>query len=166
MRPFLPKQTTKFDNDVLSVKSFHGVNALPSTYLKTAEPNCSAEEFDGELVAINLGTGIYFSIKAAGAAIWNDLNTGHSVEAIRALAASRSDMSDAVSTFVQQIVDNGLMVHVEPLVTPSGEPSFAAFADGHELPELESFGDMQSLLLLDPVHEVDAEIGWPVAQKD
>jgi hypothetical protein len=142
------------------------VNALPSTFLKTAEPNCSAEEFDGELVAINLGTGIYFSIKEAGAAIWNDLNAGHSVEAIQALAATRADMSAAITTFVQQLVENGLMVHAEQSVTPSGEPSFAAFAGGNELPELESFGDMQSLLLLDPVHEVDAEIGWPVAQKD
>lgn len=139
---------------------------MPSTYLKTAEPNCSAEEFDGELVAINLGTGIYFSIKEVGAAIWTDLNAGHSVEAVQELVGERPDMSAAITAFVQQLVENGLMVQVESTEAPSAGLSFAAFADGSELPELESFGDMQSLLLLDPVHEVDAEIGWPVAKKD
>jgi hypothetical protein len=30
-----------------------------------------------------------------------------------------------------------------------------------EPPRLESYGDMQSLLLLDPVHEVEQDVGWP-----
>jgi hypothetical protein len=48
-----------------------------------------------------------------------------------------------------------------PEGVPSGEPSprepFAA-------PALNTFSDMQELLLLDPIHEVD-EAGWPVARQ-
>ncbi|MBJ7577454.1 PqqD family protein [Devosia sp. MC532] len=139
---------------------------MTETFLQTAEPNCSAEEFDGELVAINLETGIYFSIKASGAAIWGDLNAGHSIETIRALASARGDLAVTTDSFIQQLQDHGLMRRVDSAAVPSKAPSFAAFTDAVDLPELESFGDMQSLLLLDPVHEVDAEVGWPLAKKD
>lgn len=52
------------------------------TFYELAVPECSAEEFDGEIVAINLDSGIYFSLKAPASWVFSDLCQGHSVEKV------------------------------------------------------------------------------------
>jgi hypothetical protein len=42
-----------------------------------------------------------------------------------------------------------------------GPSKVAAATETMQPPVLEPFGDMQDLLLLDPVHEVDEDAGWP-----
>ncbi|RDE09535.1 PqqD family protein [Pelagibacterium lacus] len=135
---------------------------MSETFLKIAVPNCTAEEFDGELVAINLETGIYFSIKDGGAVIWRDLVAGHSVQALATLAGDNAALAEGIAAFARQLLDNGLMRPASGAPTASAPAGTAEIVGGMAIPELESFGDMQSLLLLDPVHEVDADAGWPL----
>lgn len=139
---------------------------MSQTFLEIAEPNCTAEELDGELVAINLDTGIYFSIKDDGVTIWNDLVAGHSVQALQALVADNEALVAGIMTFVRELVENGLMRETVGPLSPTSPAATAAVASAMQMPELESFGDMQSLLLLDPVHEVDGDAGWPQVKKD
>lgn len=138
---------------------------MTETFLEIAVPNCTAEELDGELVAINMETGIYFSIKDDGATIWNDLVAGHSVEALTALVADEA-LAAGVAGFTQQLVESGLMRAVDGPLSPAAPAGLTAVAETMQTPELESFGDMQSLLLLDPVHEVDGDAGWPRVKKE
>lgn len=138
---------------------------MTETFLEIAVPNCTAEELDGELVAINMDTGIYFSIKDDGATIWNDLVAGHSVEALAALVDDEA-LAAGIVAFAQQLVENGLMRSLDTPHSPTAPAGTAAVAASLQMPELESFGDMQSLLLLDPVHEVDGDAGWPRVNKD
>lgn len=141
-------------------------NAMSETFLEIAVPNCTAEELDGELVAINLDTGIYFSIKDDGALLWNDLADGHSVQSLTALVSDNEALAAGLVDFANQLVENGLMRQVESRLPPASPARIAAVASTLSMPELESFGDMQSLLLLDPVHEVDGDAGWPRINKD
>ena len=132
---------------------------MPSTILEIAEPQCVAEEFDGEIVAINLDTGLYFSMKATSALVWRELVAGRSLESLLE-GAGGAEMAEAVQRFASELQEGGLMrisarTEVESL--GSGSISLRTM----EPPQLESYGDMQSLLLLDPVHEVEQEVGWP-----
>lgn len=135
---------------------------MSSTFLEIADPQCSAEDFDGEIVAINLETGVYFSIRETGAAIWHDLVAGHTVESLVALAGPNAVLAAGIESFIADLQNNGLL---RPATLPAAQapaaPMRTALTSDTVAPTLESFGDMQSLLLLDPVHEVDENIGWP-----
>lgn len=137
---------------------------MSTHHLELASPQCSADDFDGEIVAINLETGLYYSIKDSGAVIWHDLTAGHSVEALVDLAGENSELAAGISRFADEVVRCGLMRPTTEAPIPSGPAATAAEIATMTAPVLESFGDMQDLLLLDPVHEVDEEMGWPKAQ--
>ena len=129
------------------------------TYLEVAVPRCSAEDFDGEIVAINLDTGRYFSIKDAAAMVWHDLADGHALETIRAALGDDTALVAALDQYVAELSAEGLM---RPANAPAAPEAPLQSAPGMAAPSLESFGDMESLLLLDPVHEVDDSEGWPL----
>jgi hypothetical protein len=129
------------------------------TFLEVAVPRCSAEDFDGEIVAINLDTGRYFSIKDAAAIIWHDLAGGHAVETIRAAVGDDAALVAAIDHYIGEVSNEGLM---RPAAVPAAAAAALQSAPGMAHPSLESFGDMESLLLLDPVHEVDDSEGWPL----
>ena len=137
---------------------------MSTHHLELASPQCSADDFDGEIVAINLETGLYYSIKDSGAVLWHDLTAGHSVEALVDLAGENSELAAGIARFADEVVRCGLMRHTTEAPIPSGPAATAAEIATMTAPVLESFGDMQDLLLLDPVHEVDEEMGWPKAQ--
>lgn len=127
-----------------------------------ASPQCSAEEFDGEIVAINLDSGIYYSMKGMASLIWTALCDGHAVENILSALPSDTDIRQDVLSYIQELERNGLIRQTAAGALPKAELSSGFAALGPvDRPTLESFGDMQSLLLLDPVHEVDEGIGWP-----
>lgn len=133
-----------------------------SNYYELAAPQCSAEEFDGEVVAINLDNGIYFSMKAPGSWIFLDLCSGHSVETILNIFVAEKDLKLSVEAFILEVVSAGLLREKEAVYEPNDDPIIASVSiNDLSTPILESFGDMQSLLLLDPVHDVDETIGWP-----
>lgn len=129
------------------------------TYLEVAVPRCSAEDFDGEIVAINLDTGRYFSMKDTAAIVWHDLAGGHAVETLRAAVGGDPALVAALDQYVAELSKEGLM---RPAVEAPAPAAPLQTAPGMAHPTLESFGDMESLLLLDPVHEVDDSEGWPL----
>jgi hypothetical protein len=137
---------------------------LSARHLELASPQCSADDFDGEIVAINLETGLYYSLKDSAALLWNDLAAGHSVETLVQSAEANPKLAAQISRFADELVACGLMRETTEAPVPAEPARTAAEAATLQLPELESFGDMQDLLLLDPVHEVDEEMGWPKAQ--
>jgi hypothetical protein len=132
------------------------------------DPRVVYENFDGEIVAVNLDTGTYYSMSESGAEIWTMLVAGMRLD--QALAAaldrydgSRGEIEAAVRDFVERLCREELLVPdargAAPLehaasLPPAAKKAFAA-------PAFTAYSDMQDLLLLDPVHDVD-EAGWPV----
>ena len=129
--------------------------------LELAFPHCSADDFDGEIVAINLDTGIYYSVKDSAALVWHDLVDGHSVEALLEVVQGKPETHAALAQFADALLTSGLMRPSNAAREPAGPARIASAFPAMEAPVLEPFGDMQDLLLLDPVHEVDEEMGWP-----
>jgi hypothetical protein len=137
------------------------------TVLEIAAPACAAQDFDGEIVALNLSNGIYCSFRDLAVALWRDLAAGHPVETLAALLAPALGGTQAVQDFTARITEQGLMRPAENTAVPNGqalgEPQVATALAAGTTPALtfEVFEDMKNLLLFDPVHEVDEVKGWP-----
>jgi len=141
---------------------------LLQTMLEIAAPQSVAQDFDGEIVALNLSNGTYYSLRDLGAVLWRDLAAGHSVERLADIASGSAVGSQPVRDFAAKATAEGLLRPATGVAVPGGAPQLiAALANGtpHEL-TFEAFVDMQTLILLDPVHEVDETKGWPIQAKD
>jgi hypothetical protein len=133
-------------------------------------PTVAAETVDGEVLMIHLDSGNYYSLRAVGASIWEALELGVPLAEIASTLRDSyggDATGELLDEFVDQLVREDLLAAVaEP--TPRGPtPWKPPTLDGEFVgPRLEKFTDMQHLILLDPVHEVDAGQGWPMRRSD
>lgn len=130
----------------------------------TALPELASEIFDGELVIANYKLGLYYSISIEGSWIWQGLAHGLTVsQIVQWLSGHFPDQAGALSTLVEEFVEKLI---AEKLILQSSKSDSSAtglpILTGSVLtsPVIESFNDLQDLLLLDPVHDVD-HTGWP-----
>jgi Coenzyme PQQ synthesis protein D (PqqD) len=137
------------------------------------EPQVVHQTVDEETVIVDLGTGSYYSLRGSAQVIWSALERGldvpHVVDEVSGrFEGSPDEIGSLVESFVSKLAEDRLIVGLEgdgPVaspepdgVAPSGDrPAF-------EAPVLERFDDLQDLILLDPVHEVSEEQGWPHAR--
>jgi hypothetical protein len=138
---------------------------LRRTPLETAGPDIVAEDFGGEIVVLNLANGRYFSLPGLSADIWRDLaegcTPGSLVESAMTVGVA---MAEAVESIAAALVAEGLL---RPRETPATSPlPKARFAGVETLPVMESYDDMADLILSDPIHDVDENVGWPVKKED
>jgi hypothetical protein len=131
-------------------------------------PAVVAEIIDGEAVIMDLATGHYFSTQHAGSDIWRGIELGASQATIaRFLAASygvEPDVaSEAVATFVDELKQRKLVLETNGRLPAQEESGNWMTATGRPFsrPVLQSYTDLEELLLLDPIHDVD-QAGWPM----
>jgi hypothetical protein len=138
-------------------------------------PHVISETIQGEVIVIHLETGSYYSLRDAGAEIWNAVERGAAPdEIVDALAAryegSREEMAESCRRLLAELEAEGLVAPTDSggngaaTPVPSSEAASAERAP-FKPPAVEKYTDMQDLILLDPVHEVD-ERGWPHAEAD
>jgi len=123
-------------------------------------PPVIAELLEGEIVAIDLDAGTYYSIRGKAAVLFNALAAGASPAAlVQAAGGDRAALMPTLADFVRRcMTDNLLRPRSEARVVPPQAPVSGWTAD--EL-AYEYYTDMQTLLGLDPVHEADQKLGWP-----
>jgi hypothetical protein len=147
---------------------------MSDAYLRVNAPQVIHESIDGEVIVIDLGTGNYYSLKGSGAEIWDALGragTATQDDLVNALGSrfdsGREELEAGVASLVTEMLNEGLIVPADSnavaLAPAVDDPGGAKAA--FEMPRLEKFTDMQDLVLLDPVHEVDAT-GWPQPRPD
>jgi hypothetical protein len=123
---------------------------VPAYRIRT--PQVVHESVAGEVVAIDFGTGSYFSLRGPAEAVWTSLSGEEARDPGVAMGAiDGAATADEVVAFLDQLVELGLLERI-------GE----AAGDGHDTGALvvEHFTDMEDLILLDPVHDV-SDAGWP-----
>jgi hypothetical protein len=137
-------------------------------HFKMNEARAVQEVFDGEALAINLETGMYYSMPGLSALVWGWLINGVPLGAI-GLALNEVCDSDPeaigveIDRFVAKLVKQELIVRSNaPPADGKPEGSKAECKMPLSL-VLEVFTDMQDLLLLDPIHDVE-QAGWPIAK--
>ena len=136
------------------------------SFLQINTPNVVHEAIEGEVVIVNLEKGLYFSTDGVGAAVWTRLAAGQSIEEVRGwLVAGFADADTAsgdLDSFVEQLRASDLVTDSDAAPETNGI-EIASAPDAYTTPVLEIYSDMEELLLLDPIHEVNDEAGWPKA---
>ncbi len=130
-------------------------------------PNVIHETIQGETIIIDLATGTYYSLLGSGPAVWEDLAAGAAPAAILDRAVERFEgdpagIRGAVGAFIRELEEQQLIAPTE-----AGSSNGAGLAPATEpipfvAPKLETYTDMQDIILLDPVHKVVGR-GWPHA---
>ena len=142
---------------------------VTETAFEVDRPAIIDETIDGEVVAVDLHRGSYYSIRGGGVEIWHALTAPTTPGAIASRIIARSGQAEpevtaAVERFISELHTHGLLRAADQAVADDprgGEPAGPeAPGGGFEPPQLEKFTDMEDLLLLDPVHDVDGR-GWP-----
>jgi hypothetical protein len=140
-------------------------------------PRVIGEVMDDEAILIDLESGSYFSLVGTGALIWAGVEQGASIDEMvaaldRACGGVPADTGQLVSDFLDDLASHDLVVATEGPApaggadseVPSAGVASSAGPRVFEPPSLQQFDDMQELILLDPIHEVDEQEGWPRAK--
>lgn len=133
------------------------------------EAKVYADYADGQYIVLDHVTGNYYSFDHQSSEVLGALTDGVSPEAVAAYYENRfgneCGAKTGVNAFVEKLLAAGILI-------PDGEADTGkAFSsdgdDSTQMPELsfETFSDVADLLLMDPIHEVNEEMGWPLKKE-
>ncbi|OOZ38737.1 hypothetical protein BOW53_14545 [Solemya pervernicosa gill symbiont] len=141
--------------------------SLDAVYI-TAGPDVVFEEFDGDLVVLNLTTGRYFGFNQAAGVIWRAMMESATPNEILASVAEHPVLNaEVMGGFVNRLVEFELLV-----VDPDGtsrtleSETVELLVAVAEVPTVESYDDLADLMVVDPIHDTDQAVGWPQTKQD
>ncbi len=124
-----------------------------------------AEEFDGEYVVLDLGTGRYFSLVGGAALVWAGLVAGATPDELAARLPAGSQARVSFAAFVESAINAGLLREAEREAEGPADAGASDFAEriaaAGDTFAFEAFDDLTELLAADPIHDVAKEAGWP-----
>lgn len=139
-----------------------------TTTATISNADISSEVIDDEVMIMDLSNGRYYSLQGAGMLVWESLRQGVSIQETINKCLDRyqgdvEEISGQVNSLVEELVAQGLVTlehdgktETELQVSAEREQNGIPFANC----QLNVYTDMEDLLLLDPIHDVDAK-GWP-----
>ena len=125
------------------------------------------EQFEDETVLVNTETGYYYSLSNSGSEILRLLEDGHSSADLPKILFGSNEEDNQRRTMVERFVgrlieESIIRVRASDYPDKVGKPDGAALFSGDFAPPvLERFDDVRDLLLIDPIHQVDQDYGWP-----
>ncbi len=132
-------------------------------------PHVISETVGGETIIVNLASGHYYDLQGAAVDVWHGLERGDDVESIVLDLEERYEAeAGEIDAAVRKLLDDFVAAELVAADGDHGEDSRSAAPRpaGERVPfvapSVTTFTDMQDIILLDPVHEVDAR-GWPHA---
>lgn len=129
-------------------------------HYEVVEPSAIYEFVDGEVLALNLMSGIYVQMKQLSAELFHALATGTSTEVIVS-AARTAGYSDAQITEFDTHYSNWVALGLLRIAQEPGRPKSESFALTPALQFVEEqWDDLSELIMMDPVHDVSPQ-GWP-----
>ncbi len=127
-------------------------------------PDVAHELVEGEVVIVNLASGAYYSSEGTGAILWEMVEKGvprdEMVRQLQARYAGDEKIEREVDLLLELLLQEKLIV---PETRTPGAYTMPAL-DGSGVfasPLFHKYTDMEDLLVLDPIHEVEQEAGWP-----
>ena len=136
------------------------------TLLKLTHEDIVFENYEDEMVLLNLPDGVYFTLDPVGADCLLLLLSAVTLEAAfqelsRRYASPPEDIQAGVRLLIQRLTEVGLvMPRSDQEKGIELAPGFDMSGRAYTPPFLERYDDIEDILKFDPVHEV-AETGWP-----
>jgi Coenzyme PQQ synthesis protein D (PqqD) len=135
---------------------------------RVAAPEVIHQTIDGEVILVHLTRGTYHSLRGSGALLFDPLVRGASMADLAAMLSAGTDgevsrIEAAVTRLVQDLQRDGLIVAAADEAGRDGAvaaPPAPSAKQPFEEPKVETFTDLQDLLLTDPIHDVEPP-GWP-----
>jgi len=138
---------------------------MSNVYYRIPEGQVAHEVIEGEVIILRFDTGFYFSLNGSAVTLWEWISAGANWQQIlEAFEPLNPDQTVILETFMDRLVKENLAIKTEDAPT-SPIPTLPRHAVRFEQPSMEKYGDMQDMLLADPIHEVD-EAGWPRLQSN
>ena len=160
---------------------------MPAGKLRINAPHIVHETIDGETILIHLGTGAYYSLEGVGAHVWGlAVAVGDEGEIVADVQlrydADPQTVAEGVESLLRRLLEEELLVSAETTSDGAAEDAPAVgeadeAAPGEEPPRpadpasslptefvapvLSKYTDMQEFMLIDPIHDVEEEAGWP-----
>ena len=143
------------------------------TYYQVNTKYVAYENIENEVVIIHLDNGNYFNLEGVGADIWNAIVSGVSqtdiVNSLEKVYNTRNIINESVNNFINQLESEELIIQSSEIETNNqSQPELITKANRATQtnvfvpPSLQKYEDMQDLLLLDPLHDVNEAVGWPM----
>lgn len=123
---------------------------------------------DGIAVIIDFTTGVYYGMDVLSSAVFDALMAGASdeavVNALKQLPGCPADIETLYKTFLQKMLDREMILGdgTGDACAPFDE---ALTVNGFQL-NCEDFSEVRDLLMADPVHDVEPEMGWPFLKEE
>jgi len=134
--------------------------------LSIGGPSIVHETIEGEVIIVNLDKGLYFSTDGVGACVWAMIVAGRTADEIFVWAADALDDGgaavDDVAEFLDRLRENELVCEISE-APEGGDFELLTAPATYAKPTLNVYADMEELLLLDPIHDVSDDAGWPHA---
>ena len=113
--------------------------------------HAAGKVMDGELVIINLESGLYYSSVGVGGAVWQLMEAGQSLGAIaekiaRDLQVAHELVAADASGFLDQLLAAGVIVGADG---PASEIT-VDYSGAYAAPTLTAFNDLETSVALDP----------------
>lgn len=132
---------------------------------KLASNDIACEEFDGEMVVLNLANGLYFALNRSACFIMKGLLKGHAIDELASINGEAFTSKD-IAQFFEEILSYGLIsAESSTKPTPVDEHYVEVAKTLTNNPQIEVHDDMADLMLADPIHDTDENLGWPAPPK-
>lgn len=130
-------------------------------------PTIVSEVINGEAIIIDMQSGNYYSTEGLGTSLWLAATAGQDrATLIGSIGVSYPESREAsadADTFLNVLLENKLLIEIASngAIVDDLVGSIGAYV----CPKLQRHSDMQDLIMLDPIHDVDA-VGWPTRRED
>lgn len=129
------------------------------------------DTIEDQVIMLDIQTGTYFQLTGNAVPAWNWLVSGIPLTEIVNRFAKQypnniATIETGVTNFVRELTAEKLLkpLETEPVTTDTANYPLTA-DETFVTPTLLKYTDMQSLLLLDPIHDVDTP-GWPITSAE
>jgi hypothetical protein len=129
-----------------------------STVYCIASNDIYCEQFGNDLVVLNLSTGQYFGFNTSAALIWRGL-IEHQASLENLGKAGFPEQ--ALNSCVTRLEELGLISLADHPAQSLPAELLTNLDAALPEPEVELYEDLASLILADPIHDVEDDAGWP-----
>ena len=122
-------------------------------FLTLASDDIVAKQLDGEVIFVNMATGVYYSLDSIGSFIWWQSAAGKSIGRVRSDLKARYSHAETLDNDLDSFVGRLNEAKIANLGGPAGSSALdemPVLPVSYKAPELFTYDDVAEMIALDP----------------